>query len=314
MNRNAGTWIVCREESDIRLDQFLVHKIPGESRSQVQNWIRNGHLLVNGEKTKTGYRTKEDDRITVQLPAVPDNAPEPENIPLKLLYEDSDLAVVDKPAGIVCHSGAGIHSGTLVNALLYHMGPIDAGDPSRPGIVHRLDKNTSGVMVVAKNTSAHRILSKQFKNRVVKKEYLALVYGKPSPENGTIDLPIGRDPRDRKKISPRAHRSRSAVTHYAYEKSFGPFSLLRIRIETGRTHQIRVHLTHLGHPVVGDLLYGGNRHNNLPAPLQSALKELQRPFLHSHRLTFHHPVSGKIMTLESPLPEELRRFLEGAGS
>jgi 23S rRNA pseudouridine1911/1915/1917 synthase len=189
------------------------------------------------------------------------------------------------------------------------MGPLDTGDPSRPGIVHRLDKNTSGAMVVAKNTPAHRILSQQFKNRSVRKEYLALVFGSPSPEYGTIDMPLGRDPKNRKKISTRARRSRSAITNYALEKRYPPFSLLRIHIETGRTHQIRVHLAHRGYPIVGDALYGASKSLNPPSNLTAIIKKMDRPFLHSHRLSFNHPGSGERLTFTAPLPAELQDFL-----
>lgn len=297
------------EAARIRLDQFLLGRIPGESRSQIQNWIRKGYLLVNGKKAKTGYLTKPNDSISIRIPRSPSGLPSPEEIPLNILYEDSDMAVVDKPAGLVCHIGAGVRSGTLVNALLYHLGPLDTGDPVRPGIVHRLDKLTSGVMVVAKNTRSHRALSLQFKNRQVNKEYLALVYGSPA-DQGTIDLPIGRDPNNRIKISSRARRKRSAITHYTLQKRYGPFSLLRVLIETGRTHQIRVHLAHKGHPVVGDVLYGGKRDTGLPAKLAPVMKGLHRPFLHSYRLSLLHPVSGKEMTFSAPLPDELKQFLE----
>jgi len=304
------SWTVPPDAARIRLDQFLLDRIPGESRSQIQNWIRKGYLLVNGEKTKTGYLTKTGDSISVRIPRSPAGLPRPEEIPIDILYEDSELAVIDKPAGLVCHIGAGIRSGTLVNALLYYLGPLDTGDPIRPGIVHRLDKLTSGVMVVAKNTRSHRTLSLQFKNRQVKKEYLALVYGSPSKDQGTIDQPIGRDPHNRIKISSRARKPRSAITHYALENRYGPFSLLSIRIETGRTHQIRVHLADKGHPVVGDVLYGGKRDANLPTKLAPAMKGLHRPFLHSHQLSFLHPASGCEMTFSAPLPDELKQFLE----
>ena len=309
MNDRIDFWTVPPEAVRTRLDQFLVERIPGESRSQIQNWIRKGYLKVNGENAKTGYLTRANDAIALSIPAVENNQPHPEKIALDILYEDSRLALINKPAGLVCHIGAGIRSGTLVNALLYHLGPLDTGDPSRPGIVHRLDKNTSGVMVVAKDKATHRFLSNQFKNRSVRKEYLALVYGDPSPKEGTINMPLGRDPANRTKISTKARHSRSAVTHYSIEKHYAPFTLLRIRIETGRTHQIRVHMAYAGHPIVGDTLYGDKRSLNLPAKLQSILRNLQRPFLHSHRLSFTHPATGEPMTVESPLPEELRLFL-----
>jgi 23S rRNA pseudouridine1911/1915/1917 synthase len=293
----------------VRLDQFLVSRIPGESRSQIQNWIRNGQLRVNGQKVKTGYLTRLDDRISLISPEPTGDQPFPENIPIEVLYEDSDLAVINKPAGLVCHAGAGVRSGTLVNALLHRMGPLDTGDPSRPGIVHRLDKLTSGVMIVAKNVSAHRRLAQQFKSREVRKEYLALVHGSPSPPSGTIDMPIGRDPKNRKRMSTRAHIRRTAITHYTVREKLGPVSLLDIWIETGRTHQIRVHLAQKGHPIIGDILYGANRNLNLPPYLIPAVEELQRPFLHSHHLEFCHPRSGELMVYTAPLPAELSQFL-----
>jgi 23S rRNA pseudouridine1911/1915/1917 synthase len=293
----------------VRLDLYLVRQIAGESRSQIQNWIRKGFIRVNGKPVKAGYLTRIEDRISLQAPESPPDQVSPEAIPLDVLYEDPDLAVINKPAGLACHTGAGIRSGTLVNALLYRMGSLDTGDPARPGIVHRLDKLTSGVMLVAKNTLSHRRLAQQFKSRQVKKEYVALVYGTPFPASGTIDMPIGRDPKNRKKMSTRAHRTRTAVTHYALQKSYGSLSLLGIRIETGRTHQIRVHLAQRGHPVVGDSLYGANRSRSLPMALQPAAKELQRPFLHSFRLEFRHPRSGELLSFSAPLPPELEEFL-----
>jgi 23S rRNA pseudouridine1911/1915/1917 synthase len=303
------SWIIASEDSGIRLDQFIVRRIPDESRSQVQNWIRKGYILTNGEQVKTGYQTRINDHIILRIPELLPNQPFPEDIPLNIIYEDSHLAVLDKPAGLVCHVGAGIRSGTLVNALLHRMGPLVAGDPGRPGIVHRLDKFTSGIMMVAKNNLAHRQLAQQFKNRQVKKEYVALVHGVPSPSSGTISMPIGRDPKNRKRMSPNAHRTRTAITHYDLEENCGCVSLLKIRIETGRTHQIRVHLAQKGHPIVGDSLYGGDRMKNLPVNLLNAAKELGRPFLHSRHLEFHHPQSGERISFSSPLSLELQHFL-----
>jgi 23S rRNA pseudouridine1911/1915/1917 synthase len=289
-------------------------KLPDESRSQVQSWIRKGFLKVNRAEVKTGYMVKPGDRIDLILPAPEPAQPFPENIPLDVLYEDSDLAVINKPAGLVCHAGAGVRSGTLVNALLYRLGPMDSGDSERPGIVHRLDKFTSGVLLVAKNNPAHRHLSQQFKNREVRKEYLAMVYGVPSPTAGTIALPLGRDPRNRKKISTRARRKRSAVTHYRVREICGTVSLLDIQIETGRTHQIRVHLAQKGHPIVGDTLYGSGQMRNHPIAIAKAVQDLRRPFLHSYRIEFRHPRSGHSLTFESPLPPELQTFLAAARS
>jgi len=308
-------WIVAPEDARIRLDQYLVRLVSSESRSQVQQWIRKGFARVNGSQAKTGYLIRPGDEITVELPAESQFSLAPEPIPLELLYEDDDIAVIAKPAGLACHAGAGVRSGTLVNALLARLGPLRAGEPSRPGIVHRLDKLTSGVMVVAKNNQAHRCLTQQFRERTVLKEYLALVYGCPDQPQSAIDSPLGRDLRDRKKISVRARRGRSAVTHYRVEKKVGPFSLLRIRIETGRTHQIRVHLASKGHPVVGDTLYGGRRSRSLAdAGLRSAVDSLGRVFLHSCRLEFRHPMSGQRMTFSCPLPTQLMEFLGAVGT
>jgi 23S rRNA pseudouridine1911/1915/1917 synthase len=299
----------------IRLDRYLAAAFPEQSRSQIQGWIRTGSVLVNDARVKTGYLLRPGDTLLLQIrQPVAASQPQPEEIPLHLVYEDADLAVVEKPAGMVCHAGAGVRSGTLVNALLFHLGPLPTGDAMRPGIVHRLDKPTSGLLVVAKSLAAHRALSLQFKNRQIRKEYLALVYGRPGMPSGTIDLPLGRDMRDRKKISVRSRRRREAVTHYSLKAEHGPFSLLRIRIETGRTHQIRVHLAQIGHPVVGDLLYGGNRSRDLSDPIvRSAVRDLQRHFLHAHQLEFCHPRTGEKLLFTSPLPPELLHFLARIG-
>lgn len=309
---HSGCFRVPPDAARIRLDRYLSELFPAQSRSQIQRWIRNGGVLVNGSPVKTGYMLRPGDAVALQAAvASPEPQPQPENIPLQVIYEDEDLAVIDKPAGLVCHAGAGVQKGTLVNALLYHFGTLETGDALRPGIVHRLDKLTSGLLVVAKNLQAHRTLARQFKNRQVRKEYLALVYGRPAPAAGTIDLPLGRDPRDRKKISVRARKRRVAVTHYCEERGYGPFSLLRVRIETGRTHQIRVHLAQVGHPVVGDMLYGGNRSRNLADPvLRLAARDLQRHFLHAQRLEFCHPRTGEKLSFTTLLPTELSAFLE----
>lgn len=309
MMTRAGGWIVPPHQARVRLDQFMLSLIPDQSRSQIQSWIRGGLVRVNGAQVKTGLLLRTGDEISLQPPQSQPAGPFPENIPINVIYEDDDLAVVDKPSGMVCHLGAGVHSGTLVNALLHRLGPLEAGDPARPGIVHRLDKLTSGILVVAKNNSSHRNLAEQFKSRQVRKEYIALVHGLPKPAVGTIDLPLGRDPKDRKKISTRARRRRSAITHYRVERDYGSLALLRVRIETGRTHQIRVHLAQKGHPVVGDRLYGGNR--ELPALVPST--RLDRLFLHAHRLEFRHPRTGLEMTFTCPLPEAFADFLGRLG-
>jgi 23S rRNA pseudouridine1911/1915/1917 synthase len=297
----------------VRLDQYLLARLPGESRSQIQSWIRAGRVRVNGVRTKTGHPVRAGDDVEIDEPDNPPALPRPENIPIEILYQDAEIAVVNKPAGLATHGGAGTREGTLVNALLFHLGGIDTGEPLRPGIVHRLDKGTSGLLVVARNASAHRGLQAQFKSREVRKEYRALVYGRPPARAGTLDWPIGRDPVHRKKFSTRARRSRSAITRYALERAVGPFSLLRVAIETGRTHQIRVHLARLGTPVVGDALYGGSRFRTLgDAALRAAAADLGRVFLHAELLEFDHPATGERMRFQAPLPAELVRFIEVA--
>jgi 23S rRNA pseudouridine1911/1915/1917 synthase len=304
-----GRWSVAPEEARVRLDQYLAHRLPQESRSRIQSWIRGGFALVNGTRAKTGRSLKPGDEIVLMCPPRTPEVLQPEDIPLNIIYEDADVLVVDKPAGLVCHSGAGVRSGTLVNALLHHLGPISAGDPTRPGIVHRLDKGTSGLLIVAKHPTSHRELSQQFKRREVHKEYVALVYGCPDPPTGTLDSPLGRDPKDRKKISVRARRTRSAITHYEVRERLGPLCLLRVIIETGRTHQIRVHLAQAGHPVVGDILYGGNRAKNLPPQLARKVAAMGRSFLHAAVLKLRHPRTGANLTFAAPLPGELQSLL-----
>ena len=310
MEEIARRWIVQAGEAPGRLDRYLTQQVPDQSRSQIQVWIRGGQIRVNGLRAKTGYALRPGDQITLNPQTTPPAQPHPEDIPITVVYEDTDLAVIEKPAGLVCHVGAGVRSGTLVNALLYRLGPLEGGDPARPGIVHRLDKQTSGLMMVAKNRETHRILSEQFKGRKVRKEYTVLVYGRPVPATGTIDLPLGRDPKNRKKISARALRHRSAITHYHVERDYGPLSLLKVRIETGRTHQIRVHLSHIGHPVVGDTLYGGDRSRALKDErLRKAIGSLERHFLHAHKLEFRHPRSGQLVSFSADVPLELAALL-----
>jgi 23S rRNA pseudouridine1911/1915/1917 synthase len=302
-----ASWVAPRHAEGLRLDQYLVRLIPDQSRSQIQRWIRAGRARVNGKQVKTGYLVQPGDEVDLCAPEPEQAIPFPEEIPLDVVYEDQDLAVINKPAGMVCHIGAGIRHGTLVNALLHRYGSLESEDAARPGIVHRLDKLTSGLLVVARNKWTHRGLAQQFKSREVKKEYLALVHGRPRHPSGTVDLPLGRDPRDRKRISVHARRKRAAVTHFRVEQVFGALSLLRICIETGRTHQIRVHLAHVGHPIVGDTLYGGKRDRDLPK--LAAAAGLDRVFLHAHRLEFRHPRTGEAVSFTAPLPPELTEFL-----
>jgi len=297
------------EDSDgLRLDRFLVSLLPEQSRSQIQRLIKDGHVLVAGRQAKSNQPVKSGQEIAVEAPELLNPAPQPEALPLPILYQDEDLIVVDKPAGMVVHPAAGHASGTLVNALLHHVDDLSGiGGEKRPGIVHRLDRGTSGLMVVAKHDAAHAELSRQFHDREVEKEYFALVWGVVAAGR-RIDEPIGRDPSNRKKMSARARRSREAVTRIVRAEQIRVLTLLQVAIHTGRTHQIRVHLSAIGHPIVGDPLYGGV-HRRVPGDLR-AVTHLERPFLHAARLVFTHPRDGRRMDFASPLPDDLQRVLD----
>jgi 23S rRNA pseudouridine1911/1915/1917 synthase len=290
------------------LDRFLASVVPGQSRSQIQRLIKDGHVRVGGSPAKANQPVKAGQQVSVQVPEPADADVRPEDLPLPILYEDHDLLVVDKPAGMVVHPAAGHAGGTLVNALLHHVSDLSGiGGERRPGIVHRLDRGTSGLMVVAKHDAAHEELARQFHDREVEKEYVALVWGVVQAGR-RIDAPIGRDPVNRKKMSARARRSREAVTRITKARHFGhALTLVHVAIQTGRTHQIRVHLSAIGHPVVGDALYGG-LHRRVPGDLR-AVTHLERPFLHAARLSFRHPVDQRRMAFESPLPADLQRVL-----
>ena len=296
------------EHDGLRLDRVLASEIPGHSRSQIQRLIEEGHVTLPRVKTvKANTPVREGDQVTVMLPDPAAPAPGAEDIPLTILFQDEDLIVVDKPAGMVVHPGAGNETGTLVNALLHHVHDLSGiGGELRPGIVHRLDKGTSGVMVVAKHDAAHQELSRQFHDREVEKQYVALVWGLVQ-QRKRIDIPIGRDPVHREKISTRARRARSAVTRVTWARHIPGLSLLRLAIQTGRTHQIRVHLNAIGHPIVGDSLYGGV-HRRVPNNLR-AVQRLARPFLHAERLAFTHPRKGDYLEFSAPLPDDLRSVL-----
>jgi len=306
----ASHTVTVTEESDgLRLDRFLVSVIAGQSRSQIQRLIRDGAVRVGGRPAKANQRVSTGSEIVVDVPEATAASPEAEDLPLPILYEDGDVVVVDKPAGMVVHPAAGHASGTLVNALLHHVDDLSGiGGEKRPGIVHRLDRGTSGLMVIAKNDAAHQELSRQFHDREVEKEYLALVWGVVQAGR-RIDTPIGRDSADRKKMSSRARRSREAVTRIVRTEAFGPvLTLASIAIYTGRTHQIRVHLSTIGHPIVGDSLYGGVR-RRVPGDIR-VVSQLERPFLHAAHLVFAHPVDQRRMDFTSALPEDLERILD----
>lgn len=297
------------EHDGLRLDRVLASEIAGQSRSQIQRLIEEGHVALPRVKTvKANTAVREGDAITVTLPDPVAATPIAEEIPLDILFQDADIIVINKPAGMVVHPGAGHEAGTMVNALLHHVTDLSGiGGELRPGIVHRLDKGTSGVLVVAKNDVAHRELARQFHDREVEKEYVALVWGLVQ-QRKRIDIPIGRDPVHREKISTRARRARSAVTRVTWARHVPGLSLLRIAIQTGRTHQIRVHLNAIGHPIVGDALYGGI-HRRVPHDLR-AVQRLTRPFLHAERLAFTHPRTGEYLEFTAPLPADLRSALD----
>jgi 23S rRNA pseudouridine1911/1915/1917 synthase len=298
---------VQREETGTRLDSFVAHRLEHISRAVVQRWIREGSVTVDGVFRKSSYSLSENETVKVlPLPTVAPVNLEAEQIPIDIIYEDDDLVVVNKASGMVVHPGAGNWTGTLANALLYHFGEMAAKDPIRPGIVHRLDKETSGVLLVAKNERAHEVLSKQFKDRTVEKHYIALVYGQVKQSSGQVEVPIGRDLKSRIKISPRSARLRKASTQYEVLRRLPGFTLLRAIPKTGRTHQIRVHLRHLGHPIVGDKLYGRTKsdHNRI-----AAIRALDRHFLHATFLRITHPTTGKPIDFEAPLPNELEQLL-----
>ena len=292
-----------------RLDVFLASVLGDLSRSAIQRLIKDGHVLVDGKPSKSNQPVKPGQGIAVDMPAPADATPKPEALPLRILYQDADLIVVDKPAGMVVHPAAGHAGGTLVNALLHHVTDLSGiGGEKRPGIVHRLDRGTSGLMVVAKSDRAHEALARQFRDREVEKDYLALVWGEVMAGR-RIDAPIGRDPSNRKKMSAKSRRSREAVTRIVRAEHFGrALTLAQVAIHTGRTHQIRVHLSTIGHPVVGDPLYGGV-HRRVPGDLR-AVAHLDRPFLHAARLVFAHPADGRRMEFESELPDDLQRVLD----
>jgi len=307
------------ESSGERLDVFVARRCPGLSRSLVQRLIREGRVTVGGRPGRAGQRLERGDRVLVRMPPQETEPLRPEPIPLTILYEDSDLLVMDKPAGLTVHPAAGlpagqagVRRGTLAAALLaYRPELAGVGGPERPGIVHRLDRDTSGLLVVAKNEAARAALARQWKERQVEKGYLALVHGRLEPPQGVIDAPIGRDPRHRQRMAVveggRAARTAYWVRRYLPAGQAGlpetprgrdVYSLVEVTPSTGRTHQIRVHFAALGHPLVGDRVYGR----------PSAV--LRRQFLHAHRLAFRHPVDGRPLEFESPLPEDLRQALE----
>ena len=296
------------EQDGARLDAFLTSLLPEHSRSQVQRLIKDGHVQGPAAALRPSTAVRAGQTYSIEVPAPVAVAPQPEPLPLRIVFEDPDIVVLDKPAGMVVHPAAGHSSGTLVNALLHHVKDLSGiGGELRPGIVHRLDRGTSGLMVVAKNDRAHQELTRQFRDREVEKEYITLVWGVVQAGR-RIDAAIGRDPAQRQKMSTRARRARSAVTRVTWARHLKGVSLLKVAIATGRTHQIRVHLSAIGHPVVGDPIYGGV-HRRVAGDLR-AIMRLERPFLHSARLSFTHPRDGRRVDFDSPLPPDLQGALD----
>lgn len=292
------------EEAGKRLDHVLHQRFPQYSRARLQDWIKSGRIRVNGEPRRASHLVRSGEAVDIEPAGLAPLHASPEEIPLAVLYEDPDLVAIDKPAGMVVHAGAGVRSGTLVNALLHRFGSLSrAAGEWRPGIVHRLDRYTSGVLLVAKNDAAHQRLAEQFASRQVEKTYLALVHGNLKTDRGRIEKPIARDPKQRIRMTTRLARGRAAWSEYRVLRRLQGFTLLEVRIGTGRTHQIRVHLASIGHPVVGDRLYGA------PAKI-AGQPTLPRYFLHAHRIQFAQPSTGEPVAVESPLSPELEAWLK----
>ncbi len=311
---------VTGTEGGARLDKWLSIRIAELSRSRLQALLAAGQVQQSGRTIDdASYRVKPGDIFHITIPPVADAAPEPEAIPLTVIYEDSELIVIDKPAGMVVHPAAGNWQGTLVHALLSHCGDSlsGIGGVRRPGIVHRLDKQTSGLLVAAKTDRAHAALAGQFAAHTVQRSYLAFVWGAPTPAQGRIVTRIGRSPSNRQKMSVRPHGGREAITNYEILQRFGDpqkpiVSMVRCRLETGRTHQIRVHMAHIGHAIIGDPVYGGGRSRarGLPEDVQKAITGLGRQALHAASLGFIHPLSDEFLSYNSPLPDDMALLLK----
>jgi 23S rRNA pseudouridine1911/1915/1917 synthase len=313
VSTEAQSLTISTEAAGARLDTFLASLINEVSRTRIRRAIEDGDILVNDRAVKPSYRLRAGDEVEIDLPEPPPVELAPEPIALNVAREDDDLIVVDKPAGMIVHPGAGVESGTLANALVYHFNTLSgAAGRVRPGIVHRIDKETSGLLVVAKNDFTHERLSDQFRDRQVFKMYVALVYGRMSQERGEIEARLGRSPHNRTRMAVlRGGAGRTAHTAFQVAQVYGEFTLLNVQIKTGRTHQIRVHMAHVGHPVVGDAAYGGGRENSVRDPrVKQKIRALGRHFLHSAQLAFTHPRTGERLEFSSPLPPELAGFLK----
>ncbi|RAV04761.1 RluA family pseudouridine synthase [Paenibacillus sp. YN15] len=284
-----------------RIDKYVNESMDTVvSRTQIQNWIKDGHVLVNGFAVKSNYKVAEGNIIAVTVPKLEETEIAPEPMGLDIVYEDSHVIVVNKPRGLVVHPAAGHYTGTLVNGLLHHCKDLSGiNGKLRPGIVHRIDKDTSGLIMAAKNDQAHQSLAQQLKDHTVTRKYIAVVHGVVPHDMGTVDAPIGRDSYDRKLFTVTEKNSRHAVTHFTVTERLKEFSVLELKLETGRTHQIRVHMKYIGYPLVGDPFYGKSRD-----------KEMKGQALHAAVLGFVHPVSGEYLEFSAPLPEDMRQLLE----
>lgn len=315
--------VADKGQSLLRIDKFLCDRLPNTSRSKIQDAIHNGFILVNQQPVKPNYKVHPFDVITVSLPEPPRSGElKPENIPLNIVFEDEHLLVVNKEAGMVVHPGYNNWEGTLVNALVYHFQqlPEMQGNEGRPGLVHRIDKDTSGLMVIAKTETAMMGLARQFFHHTIERTYYALVWGEPKEPCGTINAPLGRSPKDRRITmvyeGDMASQGRHAVTHYEVVQSLRYVSLLKCRLETGRTHQIRAHMKHIGHPLFNDATYGGDRilkgtpFAKYRAFVENCFSLMPRQALHAKSLGFEHPVSKQYMQFDSELPDDFRTVLE----
>lgn len=301
---------VAANQAGERLDRFLAAQLPELSRTRIQSLVDHARVMVNGAAGKRSYRVAERDAVVVEIPAPSAAAAQPESIPLEILYQDNDLAVVNKPAGMIVHPGAGAKSGTIVNALLHEFGArgelSSVGGELRPGIVHRLDRQTSGVLLIARNDLAHRHLVEQFSGRKIEKTYVALLHGTLKEDSGRIELPVARDLHRRIRMTTRRREGRAARTDWQVRLRLPGFTLTEADLHTGRTHQIRAHFSALGHPVVGDTLYGAPREPKVGA---ASLAPLGRNFLHAARIRFAHPTTGETIEVRAPLPSELADYL-----
>jgi 23S rRNA pseudouridine1911/1915/1917 synthase len=303
------TFKIGPDDVGVRLDAFLASQIEGWSRARLQRLIEAEDVLVNGKPARASHKLREHDKLEVELTPPATTSFTPEAIPIEIVHEDDTLVVVNKPAGLVIHPAAGIHSGTLANALAYHFQQLPNASSVRPGIVHRLDRDTSGLLVVAKTESALEDLSDQFRARTVYKSYVALVHGRMQSDSGRIEQPLARDPSNRTRMAV-VRGGRSALSIYRVTRRFNRFTLLDVELKTGRTHQIRVHLAWLKHPVIGDETYGGGRDNTIQDPrLKAQIRNLGRHFLHAEKLAFTHPATDERVQFHSLLPPDLSNLL-----